>query len=257
VDYDFISRNPTRRAERPELPERKHVKPSELDLMRLMRAINDEPLKALVWIALGGGFRRGEVAGLQWEDVAIFAPDHGVIRAHRRRNRLGTRAQERLGLPSDLRREGLKRQAERSVDIGSLVIAMLEQHWQAQLADRQLAVEGGTWKGLDYDPEVRSGYLFTSPIGTPLDVDAISAFMATVRERAGLDIQRFHALRRVFATLMNKTGVPDRVIMDQGGWADLDMAHYYQDPMASQKKAAAQALDVELQRLFAEAMGTP
>jgi integrase len=210
---------------------------------------------------MGGGFRRGEVAGLRWEDVSIFSPEHGIIHAHQRRNRLGKRAQERLGLPSDLRRQGLKRQSERSVDIGGLVIAILQQHWQYQLSDLQAA--GAAWKGLDYDSSRPSGYLFTTRVGMPLDVDTISAFMTTVREGAGLDIERFHALRRVFTTLMNKAGVPDRVSMEMGGWADLDMTHYYQDPMASQKKAAAQALDVELRRLLelaelpAEPIGTP
>src|SRR5262249_21301817 len=59
VDYDLILRNPCRRVERPKRPERKHVKPSELDLVRLIRAIHGDPLEALVWLAMGGSGRRG------------------------------------------------------------------------------------------------------------------------------------------------------------------------------------------------------
>jgi hypothetical protein len=44
--------------------------------------------------------------------------------------------------------------------------------------------------------------------------------------------------------------------MEMVGHADLDMTHYYQDPMASQKRDAAQALDGELRRLVDTAMGT-
>jgi len=252
VDYDLIPKNPCRRIERPERPERKHVKPSELDLIRLMRTIDADPQQALVWIAMGGGGRRGEAAGLMWEDISIYSAEHGIIRFHRRHNRITRRTQERFEMPSLLEREGLKRQAERLTDIGSLTIAMLQQHWQHQLAARARA--GDRWKGEDYDPAHPSGYVFTTPIGTPIDVDDISEYLNEVRERAGLDIQRFHALRRVFATLLRATGAPDKVIMELGGWADVEMVHYYEDPMASHKREAAMAYDAYLRTLYVQAM---
>src|SRR5215470_1503003 len=93
------------------------------------------------------------------------------------------------------------------------------------------------------DPAHPSGYLITSDAGTPLEPDDISKFMSGVRERVSLDIKRFHGLRRVFTTLLTKAGVHDRVTMEMAGHADLDMTHYYQDPMVSQKRDAAQALD--------------
>jgi integrase len=252
IDNDLILRNPCRGIERLTLPQRTHPKPSELDLVRLMRAIAGDPLEALVWIAMGAGPRRGEVAALRWDDISIFSDDHAIIRFHRRRNRVTRATQARFGLPSDYEREGLKRERERHTDIGGLVVVMLRQRWQHQLAERDQA--GTTWKGLDFDPAHPSGYVFTNPIGLPLDVDRISDFMREIRERAGLDIDRFHALRRVLTTLMNKAGVPDRVTMEMVGHADLDQTHYYQDPMASQKRAAAQAHDAELRALLAQAL---
>jgi integrase len=261
VGHDLILRNPADRKrgiiQRPERPLREHVKPSELDLVRLLRAIRGEPLEALVWIAMGAGFRRGEVAGLEWADVRIFNDEHGEIRAHQRVNRVGQRAQVRLSLDCGrLEREGLKskKQPERVVTIGAEVIRVLRQRWQVQLAERTAA--GNRWRGPAYIDDRPTGYLFTKSIGTPIEPDKITKFMADIRERAGLDIKRFHGLRRVFATLMNKTGAPDRVTMESGGWADLDMTHYYQDPMASQKLAAAQALDAELGRLARIAYGS-
>jgi integrase len=252
TDYDLVQRNPCRRIERPKRPARTHVKPWELDLTRVIRATSGDPLEALVWIAMGAGPRRGEVAALQREDVSIYSDTHGILRFHRRRNRLTRRTQARFELPSDLERGGLKRQPERFTDIGSLVIRMLQQRWQHQLADRRRA--GAAWKGRDYDPERPSGYLFTTRIGTKLDVDAISDYLTSTRERAGLDIDRFHALRRVFTTLMNKAGVPDRVTMEQAGHKRLDQTHYYQDPMLSQKRDASQLHDAELRSLYALAM---
>jgi integrase len=245
VGYDYLPRNPAKRIERPNTPRREHVQPSELDLIKLLRAIKDQPLEALVWIALGGGLRRGEVAALQWEDVAIYSDEHGILRAHRRRNRLGRIAQSTLNVASLLEREGLKSEPERHVDIGGKVIEVLRQRWAVQVAQREAA--GLDWTGaLDAKP---SGYLFTDERGVPLTVEAISRYMGEVRATAGLDLDRFHGLRRVFTTLLSKAGVHDRVTMELAGHKDVKMTHYYQQPMASQKREAAQALDTILRQL--------
>src|SRR5205807_260140 len=47
-------------------PSVRHVQPSETDVRRLLVAVRDDPLEALVWLALGSGLRRAEVAGLKW-----------------------------------------------------------------------------------------------------------------------------------------------------------------------------------------------
>ena len=74
--------------ERPRAVRRDHVQPAEDDLASLLRAIQDDPLEALVWIGLGAGLRRGEVAGLQWTDVTYTPQGMGLLRAHRRVNRV-------------------------------------------------------------------------------------------------------------------------------------------------------------------------
>lgn len=246
VDYDLIARNPCRRIQRVEPADRSHVKPSELDLVRLIRAIAGDPLEALPWLALGGGFRRGECAALEWQDVVIFNPDHAIIRLHQRRNRLGRRTQQRLDLPGDLKRERLKSQPERNVDVGSSVVRILEARWQHQLADRILA--GSKWQGTTSDSP--SGYVFTTPLGKALTVRAMDKTLERIRGQAGLDLERFHALRRLFATLLSKTGATDKTIMELGGWSDLKMARYYEDPLASQKRDAAQGVDAEIRRII-------
>jgi integrase len=249
VDYEYLLRNPTRRVERP-VPDRpEHVQPSELDIRRLLRAIDGQPLEALVWIALGAGLRRAEVAALEWQDVSLFSDEHGEIRANKRRNRIGKRTQATLNLPGDLHRARLKTQAERVVPIGGLVIGVLKGRWRQQLSDRER--EGPRWKGEDYDAAQPSGYLFTTPIGTPLEVDKISEYMASVRESAGLDIQRFHGLRRVFTTLLSAAGVHNRVTMELAGHASRTQTDYYQQPMESQMRDAAQALDQKLRDILA------
>jgi len=236
--------------ERPRVATRKHVQPSEADLAKLLRAIADDPLELLAWIGLGTGLRRAEVAGLWWEDVTYPTKDTAIIRTHQRVNRLGRRMTQRLGRTSSrLEREGLKSQPERIVHVAGLVRAVLDRHYNHQLAQRMAA--GPAWRGADYHARGRTGFIFTSSIGTPIEPDKISKYFTEIRERAELDINRFHALRRALSTLLDKAGVSDRVSMQILGHANVEMTHYYNTPMDSQLAAAAQAVNGELQRLLA------
>jgi integrase len=257
VGHDLIARNPADKkrgiVKPPERPVREYVEPSELDLVRLLRNIDGDPLEALVWIALATGLRRAEVAGLDWADIRIFSDDRGEIRAHRRVNRLGQRAQARLNLDGGrLEREGLKsrKQLQRVLPIGAQLIGILRQRQHIQLAERTVA--GTRWRGPAYAADQPSGYVFTNSVGMPLEPDRITKFMARLDLT---DTRRFHALRRLFTTLMSMTGAPDHVTMKLGGWSDAKMLHYYQNSTDTQEQVAMARVDAELGRLHRIARG--
>jgi integrase len=69
------------------------------------------------------------------------------------------------------------------------------------------------------------------------------------------DTRRFHALRRLFTTLMSMTGAPDHVTMKLGGWSDAKMLHYYQNSTDTQEQVAMARVDAELGRLHRIAQG--
>jgi hypothetical protein len=46
-----------------------------------------------------------------------------------------------------------------------------------------------------------------------MNVRSVDKHFAEIRDRAGLDQRRLHALRRVFTTLMDAAGVSERVTM--------------------------------------------
>ena len=56
-----------------------------------------------------------------------------------------------------------------------------------------------------------SGYVFTTPSGTPLDPDNVTTRFADLTERLGLGRRRFHSLRHSMATAARR-GVPLEVI---------------------------------------------
>jgi len=234
--------------DRPRVATPKHVQPAEEDLTNLLRAIDRDPLKLLVWLGLGTGLRRAEVAGLRWEDVTYPTADTALVRVHQRVNRLSRRTADRLGMStSRLERQGLKSQDERRVPVAGLVRGMLDQRWTDQVAQR--LARGPAWRGADYQAGQRTGFIFTTSVGTPIEPDTISKYFSSVSKKAGLDIKRFHALRRNFTTLLGHAGVADRVIMELAGHRDRAMTDYYHDPLESDKRDAAQKLDVVLRRL--------
>jgi integrase len=229
---------------RPNVPKPAHVQPSEDDLGALLRAIRGDALEALLWLGLGSGLRRSEVAALRWNDIE-WLPEGAVIVARRRVNYLGK------GI-NRLERDGLKNgDLRRRVHVGGLVVEVLALRWQHQL--EQYAQVGHTrrWTGPVLAGPEPFGYIFTSPTtGTPIHVRHIDRYFADVRDRAGLDVNRFHALRRAFTTLLDAVGASQRVGMQMAGHRTPEMFRYYQDPMESQQRQAAQDLDRKLRELL-------
>jgi integrase len=230
---------------RPDVPKPEHVQPSEHDLGALLRAIRGDGLEALVWLGLGSGLRRSEVAALRWDDIE-WLPDGGaVIVARRRVNYLGK------GI-NRLERDGLKNgDLRRRVHVGGLVVEVLARRWQHQLEQYAQAGHTRRWTGPALAGPEPFGYIFTSPTtGTPIQVRHIDRYFADVRDRAGLDVNRFHALRRAFTTLLDAVGASQRVGMQMAGHRTPEMFRYYQDPMESQQRQAAQDLDRKLRELL-------
>jgi integrase len=237
------------KADRPPAAERiPPAPPSEADLGRLLRLIDSDPLEAAVWLALQSGLRRGEVAGLRWEDITYLADDRAIVRARRVRNRVGRRAQAALQLNGgQLERPRLKSQAERQVPVRLECVEALRKRWKHQLAQRLAA--GSTWHGPDYQADQPTGYLFTSDLGTPLEVDQLGAYFDSVRQRAGLLDKRFHGLRHDFNSLLGLLGFDERLRMEMSGHKNVVMSHHYTHPMDTQKWAAADALGAFLHQL--------
>lgn len=230
---------------RPSVPKPMHVQPSESDLGALLRSIRGDPLEALVWLGLGSGLRRAEVAALRWEDMEWLADGGAVIVARRRVNYLGK------GI-NRLEREGLKNgDPRRRVHVGNLVVEVLGRRWQHQLEQFRQSGPTRRWTGPAFTGAEPFGYVFTSATtGAPIQVRHIDRYFADVRDRAGLDINRFHALRRAFTTLLDAVGTSQRVGMQMAGHRTPEMFRYYQDPMESQQRGAAEDLDRKLRELL-------
>lgn len=228
VREEIIPRNVARlvRAPRPEQAERE---PLTVDQVRvLLGSVREHRLYALFVVVAVLGMRRSEVLGLRWEDVDL---DAGVLRVQRGLQRAGGSL---VTLPTKTRRSA------RVVPLPGVVVRALRGHRKAQEAER-LAL-GPRWPDL--------GYVFTTPVGTPIDPRNCTRMVQNAVRRAGLPAVRLHDFRHGCVSVLLALGIPPRTVMEIVGHSTLEMtmnvyAHVTLDDKRSALDQLGELLDGE------------
>jgi integrase len=228
----LISRNAAALAEGPKVDERRVTTLTPLEALTFLDSVARERLEALYRVALAVGLRRGEALGLRWEDVDLEGRRLRVVYALQR-------VDGRLVLvPPKTKR------SRREVSLPEAVVEALRSHRTRQLEERLLA--GARWRDEVpvYGGGSKTGLVFTTTIGTPLDGTMVTeAFQAALR-RAGLRKIRFHDLRHSCASLLLAQGVPARVVMEVLGHSTITLTmNTYSHVMPSLLDDAAAAMD--------------
>jgi integrase len=173
----------------------------------VVKAIKNDRLRALWWFLALTGCRKGEALGLLWSNVDLEA---GVVTIEstlkRTRHQLvrdtakTTRSTRTLTLPPQLVRE-------------------LKAHRLRQ-AEEKMAAEG-YWTG---------DYVFTTEVGTPIDVRNALRNWKKVLDRSGVGHFTIHNLRHSLATRMRELGVRLEDIADWLGHSNVSITkQFYAD----------------------------
>jgi integrase len=189
IRWDMVERNvaelssPVRHA----VAERKPL--SEEQLQALGERLVGHPLEAAFLFLATTGARRGEVAGLRWDDLDL---DGGKALIRRSLQRVpGERVDggKRRGgslVPLEPKTE----RSRREVPLAPLIVEAFERRRVSQDDERRRA--GSAW--------VETGYVFTTAIGTPLDPAVPTHAWEALREQIGAPEARLHDLRHTVAT---------------------------------------------------------
>lgn len=222
VRWGLIARNPMEAVDPPRVVEAEMTIWSDDQTHRFLDAVAGHDLYAMWVLFLTTGLRRGEAAGLRWEDVDL---DRGAMAIVRNRVSAGRGRAVSVHQPKT-------RRGRRSVALDATSVEVLRSHRARQLAERLRL--GPAW--LD------SGYVFCGVDGAPLHPDTItSTFQSIIR---GVDVPRIrlHDLRHTSASLALKAGIHPKVVSERLGHATvgitLDLYSHVLDGM--QAEAAEQ-----------------
>ncbi len=205
-----MSRNAAAAAEPPS-PQTEEVTPLSRKKVRLLLKTAKEEgnrLEALYILAIEAGLRHGELLGLQWADVRLFADGGGgeVV------------VGRTLGCARAVRDGGRghafsppKTGKARVVRFGSGIAAELQAHKKRQLEEKVRF-------GPSYEDTEQ---VFTSEGGGLLCPWMSARAFNGLLKRAGLEGFRFHDLRHTAATLALLEGVSAKVVQEMLGHAKI------------------------------------
>ena len=144
--------------------------------------------------------RRGEPAGLRWDDVDL---EHGRLRL---RN-------SRVKGDGDVTEQGLnlKGKRGRQITVDPVTAAALRAHRKAQLEERM--AWGGAWQD--------SGRVFVHEDGSPFHPDSITKMLKNRCKVAGLPWIGVHGLRHTWASLALEAGVHPKVVQERLGHSSI------------------------------------
>jgi integrase len=149
--------------------------------------------------------RLGEILGLKWEDIN-FEMRRLVVRRAIQRAKLPEAATSRLIVVTPKTTKSV-----RTITLPNVAVSALVAHKMRQDEER-------AWAGSDWQ---ETGYVFTTPIGTPLDQKMVDKATRSILAAAELPKIRFHDLRHSAVALLIALGVHPRVIMELLGHSSI------------------------------------
>jgi integrase len=258
VKDGLLHRNPVDATEPLKVAPREDIIWSNDEVMLFLTTARTHRLYAAFYLALSTGMRHGEVLGLRWQDIE--GDTINIVQTI-----VKVKGNYHISTPKTDK-------GNRRVVLDTETIATLEEHRLKQ------AEEARGLKG-EWQADKHLGLVFTTVVGTPIhprNFDRTWYYLQDAAKKAYVNFGRteeekkararqieegkvlphlrFHDLRHMHVSLLNKAGVDARTIADRIGHTDPAFtlkryAHVFED----QRKAAA----IPLLRLLSPPKGEP
>lgn len=230
VQWQVIPSNPCERVKPPKVTEKESRYLNEYETADLLAALEDEPIQYAVAVKLlvFTGLRRGELCGLEWQDIDFINHKLSV-------KRTSLYSVER-GIFVDTPKT---KKSMRTITLPTEAITMLNEYrtWQEESA----AELGTAWKG--------SNRLFTTWNGAPIHPDSLSGWFHNFIQRKQLPDICLHSLRHTSATLLIAAGTPLKVVSDRLGHGSLSTTgNIYVHQIQSAEAAAAETISTMIEK---------
>jgi integrase len=173
---------------------------TDVEVNQILASLSCDRL-AHAWELALAGLRRGEIAGLRWDDVDFEANTLAIVQG-----RVHARDRVIEGDPKSAA-------SRRVLPLPARLVTVLKAAKARQAAER-----------LQLGPAFRSGdYVVSNEIGDPYHPQTLSRYWAKAMKRAGVRHIKLHGGRHTCATLMHFDGVKPVVVADWIGHDDANL----------------------------------
>lgn len=206
LEREYIIKNPASIAKVPTLKSQ-NVKKEEIEIYckaeqsKLIEVAKQDNIYGIVVIfALYTGMRKGEILGLQWNDIDFNKKTIRINKQLRRVKNYDDYDNKKtiLGLEYNTKTEN----STRVVPMLNILEKHLKQHLQMQIYYKNLF-------GANYN---NNNMVFCKEDGSFLDPDTVLAKYQKLAEKANIKKCTFHALRHTFATRALESKMPIKVL---------------------------------------------
>ena len=199
VEWQLILSNPAKRMKPPktEKVEIKALTKEEVQMVvKELYKQDDEDLKCLLMLAMFTGMRRGEMLGLEWQDVDMAKKELRIVR-----NSIYTK---NTGIQTTTPKT---KKSMRKITIPTIIIELLQEHKLKQ--SYQQAMAGSDW--------VDTQRIFTQWNGMPMHPDTMSEKCKKFLNQLGLEGYHLHCLRHTHASLLIADGADIQTVSNRLG----------------------------------------
>ena len=234
VRMDMIKANPCRGVILPQREHKEHDCYTLEEMQHFLDLLQNEPLKyqAFFVLAVYGGFRRGELVGLEWKDIDF---ETGVVNI--RRTSLYTKEK---GIFTDTPKT---KGSMRSVKMPPEVISILKRHRSDQ--SKEIFKLGDQWHYTDR--------LFTAWDGKPMNPNNPYDWLELFCKRTGMRFLGIHRFRHFNASVLITSGIDARTVSASLGHSNTSTtlniyAHTFAEAQAKASEAISSALNMTFQK---------
>lgn len=201
VDWDCLEKNPNDKVPRPKIKKHEPNFYDEQQVQELIKCLESESLKyrALIMLALDTGARRGELTGLEWDDIDF---SKNCITINKITQRLNGEIIEKAPKTNS---------SIRKLQITDITAKILKDFRQSQrLEELRL---GSKW--------IKTNKVFTGEFGGPMPPETPSHIFENIIKKHNLPKIKFHELRHTSVSLLINAGIQTQLISKRVGHSSI------------------------------------
>lgn len=233
VKMEVIERNPCQNVILPRMRRTERVVYTLDQAKRFLTLLSNEPLtyQVFFYLVTYGGYRRGEVMGLEWSDINF---ETHVIALHR----TSLYSKEKGIYTDTLKTDG----SERVEKLPTLIFNLL---WKFYQRHQEIKKNRPEWNPL--------GRLFVNVDGNPMHPNTPYSWLDRFCKRTGMPHVSVHSFRHLNATLLIGAGVDPKTVSSHLGHTQVSTtlniyAHEMKEAKARVSEAIANALPIDNMR---------